>query len=191
MRCRERTYDFDFHRSVFLYRDIVRQLIQDYKFRGNRSLREYFAACIDAEVREEGLEGLPIVPAAPRKRRKKRKGWEHVDEITRVLVKRYGYRRLDLLVKKGGISQKSLDFRGRLENMQGRFEIQPRYKKSSKIEGARTSSAPSSAIPASKIPSELVFLDDVFTTGATASESARVLKEWGAEKVYVVSLAMD
>jgi predicted amidophosphoribosyltransferase len=36
-----------------------------------------------------------------------------------------------------------------------------------------------------------VLIDDIFTTGATASECARVLRAAGARRVAVLTLAMD
>jgi predicted amidophosphoribosyltransferase len=40
-------------------------------------------------------------------------------------------------------------------------------------------------------PGELVLIDDVFTTGATASECARLLLQGGASGVRVLTLAID
>jgi predicted amidophosphoribosyltransferase len=42
-----------------------------------------------------------------------------------------------------------------------------------------------------RVPSQLVFFDDVFTTGSTADECATVLRKIGAERVDVVTVAMD
>ncbi|MBQ6846487.1 MAG: hypothetical protein IJO61_05080, partial [Oscillospiraceae bacterium] len=35
----------------------------------------------------------------------------------------------------------------------------------------------------------IILLDDVLTTGSTASECARILKTAGAEKVYLITIA--
>ena len=35
----------------------------------------------------------------------------------------------------------------------------------------------------------IIIIDDIYTTGTTIDEAAKVLKEAGAEKVYFVSLA--
>lgn len=65
-------------------------------------------------------------------------------------------------------SQTELDNRGRWKNIQGAFKIRtPNLIKDKNI----------------------LLIDDVLTTGATASEAAGILKSAGAESVYVLTLA--
>ena len=61
--------------------------------------------------------------------------------------------------------------------------------------GATVRSAPSGAVPASLVPHPreelftVLVVDDVLTTGTTASECARILLKAGAEKVWVATVA--
>ena len=70
----------------------------------------------------------------------------------------------------GRHEQKALSYEGRLKNVSGRFALIGR----SSI----------SAVP-------VVLVDDVFTTGATLSECARLLKTAGAREVFCLSFAME
>jgi len=62
--------------------------------------------------------------------------------------------------------QSTLKFSERQENIKGCF------KATNSVRGKR-----------------ILLFDDVFTTGATANEAARTLKEAGAEKVFVFTVA--
>jgi predicted amidophosphoribosyltransferase len=72
-------------------------------------------------------------------------------------------------------TQASLDRDERLRNLRGAFALrQPRpWQAKTSLQGRR-----------------ILLVDDVFTTGATTSECARVLRrEGGAEKVVVITAA--
>jgi ComF family protein len=63
------------------------------------------------------------------------------------------------------------------------FELNPRSRRRN-LEGAFTAD-PSRLTPGC----EVLLVDDIFTTGATARECARVLRRAGARKVWVATLA--
>jgi predicted amidophosphoribosyltransferase len=70
----------------------------------------------------------------------------------------------------GRHEQKALSYEGRLKNVAGRFKL---------IEPP----------PGTMLP--VVLVDDVFTTGATLCECARLLKQTGAGEVFCLSFAME
>jgi ComF family protein len=71
----------------------------------------------------------------------------------------------------------------RSRDTRSQFELSPRGRRRN-LEGAF-------AIDASKLPldCEVLLVDDIYTTGATARECARVLRRAGARKVWVATLA--
>jgi ComF family protein len=71
----------------------------------------------------------------------------------------------------------------RRRDTQSQFELSPRGRRRN-LEGAF-------AVDAAKLPldCEVLLIDDIYTTGATARECARVLRRAGARKVWVATLA--
>ena len=74
------------------------------------------------------------------------------------------------LVRRRGRAQKGLQYQARLENIRGTVELRRAAK---------------------QLPDRVVLIDDIFTTGSTADECARVLRQGGVNKVFVLTLALD
>jgi predicted amidophosphoribosyltransferase len=91
-------------------------------------------------------------------------------EVARALKLDAGIPAFPPLVRRSGGAQKGLKYRARLENIRGTVELK---------RGAR------------QLPHRVVLIDDIFTTGATADECARVLQRGGVKKVFVLTLAVD
>ncbi len=167
MRCRERTFSFDAAHPIWAYYGSALKLIRMYKFSGERGLAGLFAETA-ATVLNWKFPGLSVVPVPPRRRSRS----EHVTMIIRLLKSKYDIHILKLLVRRGGRSQKSLSFEERQRNLRGLIKL-------NKLKKGR------------RLPAHVVLFDDVFTTGATADECARVLKSAGVKTVDVVTLAAD
>lgn len=170
-RCRQTDYPFAANWSLFEYAGAARELISQYKFRNERSLARFFGDSLAALLAER-FPGLPVVPVPSRRRSVRKRGWDHIGTIACRLAAG-GAEVVPLLRRDNGRSQKTLDYAHRLTNLHGRIHWAPK-------------------LPAGRaLPREVVLLDDVFTTGATASECARILKERGVGEVWVVTLAVD
>jgi ComF family protein len=168
-RCRQRSYAFDRNHSLFEYRGCVRELIFQYKFRQRR--RAALAVAWLLGTAYAGCYGqLPAVPVPGHPKNVRRRGWDPMREVGRALSSRHGISVLNLLRRGPSREQKGLDFDDRLANVRGTIAL-------------RAGRA--------EVPQELVLIDDIFTTGATASECARVLRAAGARRVAVLTLAMD
>jgi len=168
-RCRERSFHFESAWPLFEYAGAVRELVYLYKFEGRRRIGRLFAEWV-AEALARTWPGLPVVPVPGRPSVLRRRGWEHMQEIARVLRRLHGVPVLRCLSRRGGGEQKGLDFAARSANMRGRILFR----------GAGLAAG-----------TEAVLLDDVLTTGATADECARVLRARGAGRVYLLTLAID
>jgi competence protein ComFC len=170
-RCRERTFAFDRHWSLFEYRADVRELIYYYKFRGKAGLAAVLATMLH---RERPWEGSPdvIVPVPSRVERVRRRGFDHIELLARRLSRLAGIPLVGCLRQKRGRAQKALTVVERLANLRGRIVIPERMR----------------ARLAGRV---VLLLDDIFTTGATVSECSRVLKNAGASVVYAVTLAQE
>jgi competence protein ComFC len=143
--------------------------LHQYKFESRKGLAHFFAQNIQL-VLNERFAGIPVVPVpvTPAKRRKR--GWGHIECITNILERRYKIPVLYLLQKKNTREQKELDFRSRNENLEGKILFNNNI---------------------GSTPKQIVLLDDVFTTGATANECARILISSKIEDIFVLTLALD
>lgn len=120
-----------------------------------------------------GSETILVVPVPLFFRKKRQRGFNQAEIIARAALKQIGGDRLqlapDVLERcRETQSQIGLSRHQRRENMRGAFAVV----RPEKVEGR-----------------EALVVDDVFTTGTTVSECARVLRRAGATKVFVATVA--
>lgn len=163
--------------SVFplhTYRLWKKELLHAWKMGRDRRLSPLFADMIADALALLPAGKLPVVPVPPRPGKLFREGWDQIEDLCTFLSFRYGYRVLRLLRRRSTEQQKR---KNRAERLDG-CGIPP-YGPSPLL--LRLSAG-------GKVPEELVLLDDVITTGATAECCASVLRRCGVRKVHVVSL---
>jgi ComF family protein len=168
-RCSERDFSFESNFSIYEYQGPVRQVISQFKFSNRRSLASFLARLFHPSL-ESRYPGLPLVPVPGNRRSVRRRGWDPMHEVARVLRKEFGMTVLFPFRRRRGGPQKGLHYQQRLENIRGTVMLNGK---------------------AGKLPERVVLIDDIFTSGATADECARVLREAGAGEVYVVTLALE
>lgn len=96
-------------------------------------------------------------------------GFDHAEELAEGLAELMDVRYEKLLKRRfGGRPQKKMGEKKRLENVKGRFCAVSK----TDISGAR-----------------VILIDDVMTTGATASECVKILRQSGAREVILLTLA--
>ena len=117
---------------------------------------------------------LVVIPVPLFAAKLRQRGFNQAELIARVALKlsptreRYTLEKDVLERSRDTQSQTGLTPHQRRENLRGAFKVKDR----DKISGR-----------------ELLLVDDVFTTGATASECARVLRRAGASRVWVATVA--
>jgi ComF family protein len=169
-------FSFECNVSVFMYQDPgIMELIISYKGRKRRSLAVFLASRLLAEYRLR-WNGLPVVPVPCRAASLKKRGFDQIALLCREMKRRGGVRILPLLKRSGKTrEQKTLNRKERVRNLAG--SVYPARRSRRYLKNG--------------VPERLVLLDDIFTTGATTSACARVLKELGVKEVYVLTLALD
>jgi competence protein ComFC len=168
-RCSRSSFSFEDNYSIYEYRGLVRRIVSQFKFSNRRSLSRFVADRLGAEL-EGRYRGLPIVPVPGSRRSVRRRGWDPMMEVARALNVGDLTEVLPLLTRRPGGAQKGLHYRERLENIRGRITLRRN---------------------AASVPERVVLIDDIFTSGATADECARVLKQAGAWEVHVLTLALE
>jgi ComF family protein len=158
------------------YEGGLRELIHLLKYDGVRPAANVLGRMLsDATVPLRPLfaEGpVMVVPVPLHVRKRRQRGFNQAELIARAAVKLDPSRRLELKPVLERLretqSQIGLSRHQRRENLRGAFAVTE---------------------PEAIRGREALLVDDVFTTGTTASECARVLHRAGAAKVYVATVA--
>lgn len=165
---------FDEQIHGFMYEGIVRNLILQYKFGQKPYIYKTFKNFFE---KNEKLYLLfkkydIIMPVPISKRRYKNRGYNQSELLAKGLAKVFdmNFEKESLIKIKNNPRQSTLSQEERFLNTKGVYKI----KKCDKI-----------------IDKNIILVDDVFTTGSTCNECARILKESGAKKVGVFTITKD
>ncbi|MBN2051518.1 MAG: ComF family protein [Spirochaetales bacterium] len=169
LRCRERSFTFHSHRSLYDYGGEIKTLLLAYKKGGYNALARLFADLL-GETLLQDYPDIPVVPVPARPAALRQRGFDTTGLICCLLKKKYPVRVIPLLKRNNAKQQKTLKYAERILNLQGKF----RLKKAPPFSFDR-----------------VVLLDDVFTTGATAEACSTVLKAGGLSRVDVLTLSQD
>lgn len=164
--CRGRVLSFDRARQAVAYAGVVRTLIHRYKYRGEFAFVHVLARLAVEVLDELAIERAAVTWAPTSDIRARQRGFDHAMLLAKALAKELGLPCTQLLIRRRETTaQMGLETQQRKTNLEGAF--------------------------ASRVvsPAKVLVVDDVYTTGATANEAARALKESGAEQVFVVTVA--
>jgi ComF family protein len=166
-RCAEcvgRRLAFACARSAIVYEDRARSLVAAWKERGRRDLVVVAADLVVQVVPRPAVDVLCAVPGDHD--RGLRRGHASAGRLAHELAARWELPALDLLRRRPGIErQRSLPRAARRRNVAGAFS------------------------PIGRAPRRVCLVDDVYTTGSTATACATELRRSGAGRVDVVCLA--
>jgi ComF family protein len=162
--------DFDAARAVGLYEHALLATILNLKqtpFVPLRLQNLFFQTFLESPF----LDATRIIPVPLSKRRFNERGFNQASLLAKILTERINLS-LDenSLIRKANTPQHrvGMDKKARAESVKNAFEVtRPKF-----IEGEK-----------------ILLIDDVFTSGATVSNCAKVLKNKGARAVYVLTVA--
>lgn len=159
-------------RAPFVYDEIMRRSVSRFKYGGRREYASFYAEEILRKCgREAALwkaEAFIPIPLHPSRRRKR--GFNQAELLARELSKRTGIPAdagVLFRVKKTRV-QKELNREERAANLKGAFSL-----------GKGT-------LPYKNV----ILIDDIYTTGSTVDEAARILREGGADSVYFLCICV-
>lgn len=175
--CREQPPRFDGARTVGLHTGTLRRAVLNFKFENRRRLQEPLGELLaDRFTRELQTEGgLPwklvdaLVPVPLHPRRRAWRGFDQSLHLAQAMSERCGVP----VVSDGMI---------RVRPTTPQVELSTRERH----ENVRKAFAPAGDVLRGR---NLLLIDDVYTTGATASEAARAAKTGGARHVYVLTIS--
>ncbi|MBU6301938.1 MAG: ComF family protein [Verrucomicrobia bacterium] len=175
--CRGRALAFDFARSGYHAHELVRELIHRLKYGREIALSRLLGQLLLRNWEDRRVErhrDWILVPVPLHPRRERERQFNQSDELCRVVSAETGLPRLPALRRvRATTAQASLDQESRLENLKDAFVLVRQPEVLERIEGKR-----------------ILLVDDVFTTGATTHECAKVLKAQGkASMVAVITVA--
>jgi ComF family protein len=149
------------------------ELIPRYKFHNKTALRKTFAAVIRHFLGHYGIviQGDFITPVPLHPARLRERGYNQASLIAKILSEAITIPLApnELERVRHTPRQSELGQKDRFTNIQGAFKMKP----SSELMGKR-----------------IILVDDLLTTGATASEAAKTLKAAGAVEVTVIALSI-
>lgn len=158
--------------AVWYYKDKVRGSILRYKFYGKRHYAPAYGRRLAMKLQQEGMDTFDILTFVPIATLRK---------LTR------GYDQVELLAEAVGAELGITPYRTlrKIRNTPPQSGIKDPARRRANVLGAYTALS-SQQLQGKKI----LLLDDIITTGATASECARVLLTAGAKEVYCAALAV-
>jgi len=170
--CRGRKLFFRYARSIGKYKGILKECIHLLKYRGKKVLLKpldiLVKKCIDRFIPFEKISFIMPVPL--HKKRFRQRGFNQSELIAELIGKHCRIPVLSTLLNRTVYtpSQTTLTKVERAKNVKGAFEV--------------------NESPYIKMGT-ILLVDDVYTTGATVNECARVLKRAKAKELYVLTLA--
>lgn len=167
--------NFKEHMYIFKYENTIRNLILDYKFNDKAYIYEFFTKIIlkNKKICRKLKSYDIIIPVPIHKKREQERGYNQSSLIAKKIAKEIENLIMieDVLIKtKNNKKQSSLSMYERQENVKSVYKLQNKEKIYNK---------------------KIIIFDDIYTTGATANECAKVLKENGAKEILVFTIAKD
>lgn len=177
-QCSHRTLYLDGMLALGPYRGNLKKLILEYKYQGKKELVDFFTPFLVQGIASRIQSGQwvapgGIVPVPLCARRLEERGFNQAELLAKEAASRLNIPLMDVLVRvKDTESQTRLGRRERAANLQGAFCL------------GEDAMPPGSKERAISQVKSLLLVDDIFTSGATMNEAARVLRQGGVEILY-------
>ena len=159
---------------IFKYEDLIRNILIKYKFQNKSYLYKTFIKIILKNKKICGfLKNYDIIIPVPiSKKRNRQRGYNQSYLIAREIAKQINlkHEKNCFVKQKDTIEQSKLDKNQRKINVQNAYKIIDKEK---------------------IINKKIILLDDIYTTGNTVNECAKMLEQAGARMIGVLTIAKD
>ncbi len=175
--CERRCFHYDYGFSVWVYDDVMKQSIANFKYQNKKEYAAYYTSEILKNYgdRIQRLQPDAVVPVPVHISKYIERGYNQADILARGIGKELQIPVLsDLLLRtKKTLPQKKLDDKERLRNLMEAFQLNDKL--------------------ADTYPNKLsrvLLVDDIYTTGSTLEACTNVLKSNGIKEVYFIVLCI-
>ncbi|GAA3645174.1 ComF family protein [Asaccharospora irregularis] len=167
--CINRSFYFEKVISCMEYNDISKRLILGLKYQSNTYMCKYIAQIMKDKLELEKIKFDYIVFVPLHKKREKKRGFNQSQKIADYLGKLMDISVVDCVYRKKNTKRLyNLNRDERKRELKDVFEVKDNIEKIKK--------------------KDVLLIDDIFTTGATANELSRVLKFSDVNSVFVMTL---
>ena len=170
--CAAQTWSFEWARSGYQMAGQVREAVIGFKYGEQFYRREELVQWLRASFHRNACGGQPwdgLVPVPLYHLRLRERGFNQAQELAKGLERHERTPVLNCLYRCRETNyQSKLGRRARLENLRGAFRLKPGFDVRSL---------------------NLLVIDDVFTTGATAQACAQILRSGGASRIGILTVA--
>jgi len=172
--CEESSFYFDRASSALYYNEPLKKLVHNFKYKKMTSLTKEFVALTMDFMERYGIGKnahlILSIPMHPARLFKREINPSHI--LAKNIAKKLGCLYSEKLLKKTKNTklQTKLNRQERIDNLKGSFYLHQNTKYNLRHKN-------------------ILLVDDIFTTGSTVNECAKILKEKGATYVEVVTLA--
>ena len=166
--CRERKNQFSYVKPAGVYEGALKEMIHYMKFNDKKGAAKLLASFMLERIGREIFAGADmLVPAPLSKSSYEERGYNQTESVAGFLSKATGIPVVNAVLKvKDTLPQNKLDRKERMKNLKGAFEVS-----------------------ADVMGKTVIIVDDVFTTGATVNEMAKILIKAGAVEVRGITAA--
>ena len=165
---------YDNHLYIFQYQGIIRKLILDYKFNEKAYLYKTFVNFLlkDKKFFEILKSYDTIMPVPISKKRKKERGYNQCALISKEISKRLKIENNEycLYKSKNIVAQSTLNKEEREQNIKNAYTVKNKELIKNK---------------------KILLIDDIYTTGSTVNECARVLRKVNPKIITCLTIAKD
>lgn len=158
---------FDGMAAAVSFEEGAARIVRTWKDAGERRLASEMARLMLPQVPPAWLAGATATPIPASAAARRRRGFDHGRELACAVAGMAGIPMVEALARPRTFDQRALGRRGRIRNLQGRFQT----------------------LPGATVPARILLIDDVCTTGSTMNAACDALRAAGAVELHCLVFA--
>jgi len=167
--CLGKNFEFESNTATFLYDELIRDLLLKLKFTSKKQIAHSLGQLWAKHISEVPKDAI-LVPLPMHAKKQRERGFNQAEVLAQALGEKFGLPVINAVQRVVDTPpQSGLHPRQRVDNIKGAFAV-------AKAENPRGKT--------------YIVVDDIYTTGSSLNECARVLKDAGAKSVRGLTLTV-